>query len=252
MRQSVRPDIDSAFLDPVDMYVRKRALPSPANEREQLREFPVARAEALPPVCCMLCSANFVCVEDLHVHVDQTHGGLQRYRHAVLHLLSLRPFVLTPVWSRAIVSNFSEFYCRGSLDWTRFSDDMRAALGRSTGLPSASRWEPRRMLACVCCARMFWSEDMQRLHLVGPHAEWLQCPEQAWALLSEEFYSRRMPRIPRAELQASAVRLHDRLILLHRRRCPQPALDGAVAGQAGCKKDAKSHAAKLGLGLFVP
>ena len=128
-----------------------RSLPPPAREREQLREFPVATAEALPPVFCMLCSANFVCVEDLHVHVDQTHGGLQRYRHAVLHLLSLRPFVLTPVWSRAIVSNFSEFYCRGSLDWTRFSDDMRAALGRCTGLPSASRWAPRRMLACVCC-----------------------------------------------------------------------------------------------------
>ena len=216
-----------------------RSLPAPAKERERLREFPLTSADPLPPVFCMLCPANFVCVEALHNHVDQAHGGLQRYRHVVLHLLSLRPFVLTPVWSRAIVSNFSEFYCRGSLDWKAFSDEMRAALRSSSGLTCAQRWEPRRMLACVCCARIFWSEDLHKRHLVGIHADWLQRPEEAYALLSVEAYSRLAPRIPQTELQASAVDVGGRLVLLHRRRCSQSALDGAV-GVPWCQECARS------------
>ncbi len=216
-------------LNPIAMYTHGRSLPAPQNEREQLREFPLMTAEPLPPVFCMLCSANFSCVEAFRVHVDAVHGGLQRYRHVVLHLLSLRPFVLTPVWSRAIISNFSEFYARASLDWQNFTDDMEAALQSSHGLDGAHRWECRRMLACVCCARMYWSEDLRKLHLVGLHADWIQQPDKAWAFLAEEAYASRAPRIPRSELQASAVPIHGQLVLLHKRRCSQAALEGKIA-----------------------
>ena len=95
------------------------------------------------------------------------------------------------------------------------------------------------MLACVCCARIFWSEDLYKRYLVGIHADWLQRPEEAYALLSVEAYSRLAPRIPQTELQASAVEVGGRLVLLHRRRCSQSALDGAV-GVPWCQECARS------------
>ena len=176
----------------------------------------------------MLCSSDFCRVEDLHEHLNCTHGGLQRYRHVVLHLLSLRPFVLTPAFSRAIVSNFAEFYARGSLDWQGFSAEMLAALKSSSGLDGSHRWSPRRMCACVCCARLHWSEDLSWRHIVGPHADWLARPEEAWQLLSVENYSARAPLIPLPELEASAVMLAGRLVLLHKRRCSEASLAGQV------------------------
>ena len=206
------------------MYRKRRSLVAPVKAREQLREFSLTEAEPLPPVFCMLCECNFTCVEEFGSHIDKIHGGLQRYRHVVLHLLSLRPFVLTPTFSRAITSNFSEFYSRGSLDWRNFTEEMKAALRSSHGLDGGHRWEARRMLACVCCARMFCSEDMRKLHLGGDHADWLQKPSMAWQLLSEECYSSRAPLIPRAELQASAVEMNGVLVLLHKRRCPEAAI----------------------------
>ena len=150
------------------MFTHSRPLPVLQNQRESLREFPQGAAEPLPPVFCMLCPCNFCNVKALHAHLDEVHGGLQRYRHVVLHLLSLRSFVLTPCWSRAIISNLSEFYARGSLDWRNFTADMDAAMRSSCGLSGAHRWESRRMIACVCCARMFWSEDLYQLHIAGP------------------------------------------------------------------------------------
>ena len=176
----------------------------------------------------MLCSSDFCRVEDLHEHLNCTHGGLQRYRHVVLHLLSLRPFVLTPAFSRAIVSNFAEFYARGSLDWQGFSAEMLAALKSSSGLDGSHRWSPRRMCACVCCARLHWPEDLSWRHIVGPHADWLARPEEAWQLLSVENYSARAPLIPLPELEASAVMLAGRLVLLHKRRCSETSLAGQV------------------------
>ena len=129
-------------------------------------------------------------------------------------------------WSRAIISNFSEFYIRGSLDWRNFTADMDAAVRSSCGLSGAHRWESRRMIACVCCARMFWSEDLSQLHITGPHADWMPHPEEAWSLLSADAYSCRAPLIPRSELQASAVPINGQHVLLHKRRCSQAAVHG--------------------------
>ena len=151
--------------------------------------------------------------------------GLQRYRHVVLHFLS---FVLTPAFSRAIASNFAEFYANGSLDWQGFSAEMLAALKSSSRLDGSHRWSPRRMCACVCCARLLWPEYLSWRYIVGPHADWLAQPDEAWQLLSVENYSARAPLIPVPELKASAVMLAGRLVLLHKRRCSEKSLAGEV------------------------
>ena len=132
-------------------------------------------------------------------------------------------------WIRAIISNFSEFYTRGSLDWRNFTADMHAAARSSCGLSGAHRWESRRMMVCVCCARMFWSEDLSQLHISGPHADWIRRPEEAWALLSSDAYSCRALLIPHSELQASAVCIDGQDVLLHIRRCSQIAVHGALS-----------------------
>ena len=168
-------------------------------------------------------------MEDFVSHADNIHGGVQRYRHKVLHLLSLRPFMLTPTMSRAITANFAEFYSRGSLDWRNFSDEMKAALESSSGLHAGQRWQGRRMMACVCCARLFWPEDLKKLHIVGKHANWMENAEEAWQILSEERYSHRAPLIPREELRASSVEVNGVLVLLHKRRCCEDALKGDIA-----------------------
>ena len=62
--------------------------------------------------------------------------------------------MLTPDIARMIMSNFDEFYRRGSFAWEHFTEDMKSALASTAGLASPDRWLPRRMTACVCCARM--------------------------------------------------------------------------------------------------
>ena len=79
------------------------------------------------------------------------------------------------------------------------------------------------------CARMFWSEDMKKLHIGGDHGDWLQKPSVAWQPMREESYNRRAPLIPREELKASSVDVNGVLVLLHKRRCPDAALHGDVA-----------------------
>ena len=105
---------------------------------------------------------------------------------------------------------------------------MKAAVRSSSGLDGAHRWESRLLVACVCCARMYWSENLLRLHLVGPHAEWMCNPDRAWPLLAVDAYSARAPLIPRSELEASAVFVLEHLVLLHKRRCGQCALEGKI------------------------
>ena len=84
------------------------------------------------------------------------------------------------------------------------------------------------MLACVCCARTCWYEDLSKRHLAGPHADWLGPPEKAWQLLSVEEYSIRAPLIPRLDLGAAVEMLCCDLVQLHKRRCHGRALAGQV------------------------
>ena len=80
---------------------------------------------------------------------------------------------------------------------------------------------------------------MQKLHLRGSHADWLQKPSEAWELLSEEMYASRAPLIPRSELIASAIDIDGVRVLLHKRRCSKAACDGDVA-VPWCKDCAES------------
>ena len=116
---------------------------------------------------------------------------------------------------------------------------MKSALRCSDGLHGGHRWETRRMLACVCCARMYWSEEMERRHLAGLHADWLRNPSEVWGLLSVDSYRSRAPLIPLEELEASAVSMSGVMVLLHKRRCPEAVLNGTVAAQ-WCRECARS------------
>ena len=75
---------------------------------------------------------------------------------------------------------------------------------------------------------MYWSEDLLKRHLAGPHADWIASPAEAWQLLSVEGYNARAPLIPLSELEASAVMLGGHLVLLHKPRCCESSLAGEV------------------------
>ena len=235
--------LEALHVSPVELYKASRECPRPAKEREELRAFLDTEAAALSPVWCLLCDSNFVCREDFCRHVQDKHGGLQRYRHRVLHLFSLQPFCLTPDIARNVIANFAEFYCRGSLDWDDFTPEMRSLLNTSSGLPPVLRWTPRRMMACVCCARLFWPEDLVRAHLVGPHSDWLRKPAVVWKMLSVKAYHTICRRIPMEELLASSVRIGDEDVLLHSRRCSPSVLDGTDAAPwcADCHRALKQE-----------
>ena len=119
-------------------------------------------ANALPckPLTCLLCPnrMEFLCREKWLEHVDEHHGGRQRYRDAYLSLAQLAPHVVTGQEWRVIVANFSEFYSRSARDWEKFTPEMQAAVTSGRGIPREVRWQPRRREACVFCARSHWLE----------------------------------------------------------------------------------------------
>ena len=63
-------------------------------EEECLREWDL-RPTLVAPQPCLLCDAAFADRAALLAHLDEVHGGLQRYRNSVLHLESLCPHVVT-------------------------------------------------------------------------------------------------------------------------------------------------------------
>lgn len=50
------------------------------------------RAEPTLPQPCRLCPKEFCTREDFLRHVNEKHGGLQRYRNAFFSLLALQPY----------------------------------------------------------------------------------------------------------------------------------------------------------------
>ena len=76
---------------------------------------------------------------------------------------------------------------------------------------------------------MYWSENLSKLRLVGPHAERMRNPDEAWPLLTVDAYSARAPLTPRSELEASAVPVLGHHVLLHKRRCRQRVLEGQIS-----------------------
>ena len=102
------------------------------------------------PIHCMLCpnGVDFLCREGWLRHLDDTHGGRQRYRDACLSLAQLAPQVVSGQEWRSIVANFAEFYTRSATDWEKFTPCMQMACSAGEPIPPEIRWEPRQLIGC--------------------------------------------------------------------------------------------------------
>ena len=215
-----------SIASPVEMYLNNVATYRPNPGRESLRKFSDTDATPIGPVPCFLCECNFLCCEDLVAHANAQHGGYQKYLHALLHLWTIVPRKQSPACGRLMIANFSEFHVRAQLDWLNFTPQMMRAAQSTVGLQPFDRWQPRHMMACICCTRMYWPEDMCKKHIAGADASWIAQPDLVWEMLSVDEYAKAWPMIPRDELEASSVMIAGRHVLLHKRRCSAEMLDG--------------------------
>ena len=174
------------------------------------------RAKPSGPQPCRLCQKrDFVFREDWQKHVDEEHGGVQRYRNALFALLATKPYVVKGQEWRAIVSNYAECYAKATVDWQNPSDRMRELAESSEGLPAEERWAPRPRSACVFYARRYWTEELTSCFLAGARC-FMKSPARVVALLDWSVYHAQWPNIPAEELQASAVNLRVGIrLLLH-------------------------------------
>ena len=175
-----------------------------AAVEEQLREWP-EMAVSMSQQPCLLCEADFGDRSALLQHIDDKHGGLQRYRNAMLMLESLSRHVVVGSEVRQYVRNYATFLREARIDWDG-ADDVSL----------------RRRLGCCFCARSFWKEDLLEVFLAGQQCFMLN-PDAVWQFLSVERYKQRWPLIPESELLASSVSVSDSFgqkvqVLLHKRR----------------------------------
>ena len=88
-----------------------------------------ARAEPGLPQPCRLCRDKaFLNRQHWEAHVNEEHGGAQRYRNALFSLLALTPYVARGEEWRSVLANFSEFYARSAMGWDGFTSDMEKRL----------------------------------------------------------------------------------------------------------------------------
>ena len=92
------------------------------RETEALRIWPM-EALVMPRQPCHLCDAGFDDRASLLEHIVNEHGGLQKYRNAMLCLQSLCPHVVVGSEVRYYVSNYSTFLRHASMDWERATSD---------------------------------------------------------------------------------------------------------------------------------
>ena len=104
----------------------------------------------MPRQPCHLCDAGFEDRASLLEHIAKEHGGLQKYRNAMLCLQSFCPHVVAGSEVRYYVSNYSTFLRHASMDWEGpCLTELRGGRG------------------CAFCARWFWLEEMWAVHLAG-------------------------------------------------------------------------------------
>ena len=175
-----------------------------ARAEEDLRVWPM-KAVQMSPQPCLLCDADHEYREDLLEHIDEIHGGLQRYRNAMLMLESLCPHVVVGSEIRQYVSNYATFLRESKMDWEKGAHvSLRCRVG------------------CAFCARSFWKEELWEVHLTG-ELGFMENADAVWKLLSVDRYQERWPLIPAEELRASSVTVvgsdgRDIQVLLHKRR----------------------------------
>ncbi|MCV6575830.1 MAG: hypothetical protein OIF58_08860, partial [Cohaesibacter sp.] len=143
-----------------------------AGTEENLRVWPL-EAVQMSPQPCLLCDADHEYREDLLKHIDEKHGGLQRYRNAMLMLESLCPHVVVGSEIRQYVSNYATFLRESKMDWEKGAhDSLRCRVG------------------CAFCARSFWKEELWEVHLTG-ELGFMQNADAVWKLLSVDRYQQR-------------------------------------------------------------
>ena len=160
----------------------------------------------LGPLVCYLCPADFATQEEFLAHVNNEHGGLQRYRNKMLFYASKEPWITRGQEWRNIMENAAEFQVRSSTEWEDFTGEMHRELRGPVGLGPRARWEARHLDACVFCALLYWSEELVQRFLAGPKCT-MRSPLSVAALLSVDRYAERWPRIPREELDSSSVEI---------------------------------------------
>ena len=158
-----------------------------AVEAETLRDWVEEPADvAAQPR--LLCDMGFADRQAWLDHVDEKHGGLQRYRNAFLYLESLCPHVVRGQEVRLYVSNYATFLRYGAMDWER---DFVRRIAEGEGAEALLRAR----VGCVFCARSFWTEELELVRLQGRRG-FMQSPQAVWKLLSIERYRSRWPMIP--------------------------------------------------------
>ena len=228
-----------------DNYGLYRTCPDVAVRRWSTKPRPCG------PLSCLLCpeGQDFTSREAWLEHLNEHHGGRQRYRDAYLSLAQLAPYIVSGQEWRVIVANFSEFYSRSARDWEKFTPEMQHALASGQGLPAELRWRPRQRTACVFCARSHWLEELHEVFLAGAHC-FMQHPQKVWKMLSVARYEERWPLIAATgELRASSVKIStpdpkaprkmcEHQVLLHKRRvaASQAAGEDAVYVCGECKE----------------
>ena len=175
-----------------------------AAAEEELREWPELPV-SMSHQPCLLCEADFDERPALLQHINEKHGGLQRYRNAMLMLESLCPHVVVGSEVRHYIRNYATFLREARMDWEG-SEDMSL----------------RCRLGCCFCARSFWKEELWEV-FIGGNQCFMQNPDAVWQLLSVERYQKRWPLIPEEELLASSVSVYNSsrqkvAVLLHKRR----------------------------------
>ena len=204
-RDHTRADVYSNLDHPYQRFCADYELRRAATD-EMVRRWESQPVES-GPIQCMLCSkgVDFLCREDWLRHLDEKHGGRQRYRDACLSFAQLAPQVVSGQEWRAIVANFTEFYTRAATDWEKFTPCMQKACSAGQQIAPDMRWAPRQRIGCVFCARSHWLEDLHAVYLAGEQS-FVRCPSQVWKMLSVERYKERWPLIAATkELEASVV-----------------------------------------------
>ena len=226
-RDHTRADVYSNLDHPYQRFCADYELRRAATD-EMVRRWESQPVES-GPIQCMLCpnGVDFLCRGDWLRHLDEKHGGRQRYRDACLSFAQLAPQVVSGQEWRAIVANFTEFYTRAATDWEKFTPCMQKACSAGQQIAPDMRWAPRRRIGCVFCARSHWLEDLHAVYLAGEQS-FVRCPSQVWKMLSVERYAERWPRIATTgELEASAVTIGGHRVLLHKRRVTEAQATGS-------------------------
>ena len=120
-----------------------------AAAEEELREWPQLPV-SMSHQPCLLCEADFDERPALLQHINKKHGGLQRYRNAMLMLESLCPHVVVGSEVRHYIRNYATFMREARMDWES-SEDMSL----------------RCRLGCCFCARSFWKEELWEVFIGG-------------------------------------------------------------------------------------